>query len=230
MNDVDMKIGEISPAPRPLTLRDYVYQLLLERLGTGRYGINKRIIEKDLVDQLDVSRTPVRDALARLAAEGFLVSTKHGYRVPNITKDDIEFMTEMRAIVEPQAAQQAAENDTKTGIAEMHRAISDEETSHRNDNAIGFERAHLIFRSAWLSRVRNPLLLETAGKSLVTLQLIRHIALRHEEIRSHIIESHKGLLEAIEEKSPEKANAIQKKRVLEFHNLLIEHVIKNLNA
>ncbi len=200
MEDANIVSDRISQIPRPLTIRDHVYQLLLERLGTGRFGINKRIIEKDLVDQLNVSRTPVRDALARLSAEGFLFSTKHGYRVPNITKDDIGHMTEMRAIVEPQAAQQAAENGTKVGIAEMHSAIRDEEHSHKNDDAYEFEKAHLKFRNAWLSRVRNPLLLETVGKSLIALQLIRHIALRVEEIRSHIIDSHRGLLEAIENK------------------------------
>lgn len=230
MNDVDIKADRIPPVPRPATIRDQVYQLLLERLGTGRFGINRRIIEKDLVDELNVSRTPVRDALARLAAEGFLVSTKYGYRVPNITKDDIEFMTEMRAMVEPEAAQQAAENGTAVGIEDMHGAIRDEELCDRTDDAIGFERAHLDFRRAWLSRVRNPLLLETAGKSLVTLQLIRHIAMREKQIRSHIIESHKGLLAAIENKTPDKAYEFQKQRVIEFHDLLVQHVIEKLGS
>jgi len=229
MNDVDIKADIIPAVPRPTTIRDQVYQLLLERLGTGRFGINQRIIEKDLVDQLNVSRTPVRDALARLAAEGFLVSTKYGYRVPNIAKDDIEFMTEMRAMVEPEAAQQAAENSTTTGIDEMHSAIREEEQCHSTDDAIGFERAHLAFRRAWLSRVRNPLLLETAGKSLVTLQLIRHIAMREEQIRSHIIESHKGLLASIEANATLDAFSFQKERVIEFHDLLLEHVIEKLD-
>lgn len=230
MNDVDATADKIPAVPRPTTIRDQVYQLVLERLGTGRFGINQRIIEKDLVDQLHVSRTPVRDALARLAAEGFLVSTNYGYRVPNITSDDIEFMTEMRAMVEPQAAQQAAENDTKIGISDMHGSIYEEEVCHRSEDAIGFERAHLNFRRAWLSRVRNPLLLETAGKSLVTLQLIRHIAMREKEIRAHIIDSHKGLLSTIENRSPDEAFAFQKERVIEFHDLLMQQVIEKLNT
>lgn len=218
----------ISPVTRPTTIRDHVYFLLRDRLGTGRFALNERIIEKDLVEQLGVSRTPVRDALARLASEGFLVSTKHGYRVPTITREDIEYMTEMRAVVEPLAAQQAAENGTSVGFAEMRRAIEEEKTADQNDDANRFEKAHLDFRNAWLSRVKNPLLLETVGKSLITLQLIRHLALKKREIRAHILESHLCLLNNIETRSAQQAYDTQKTRVFEFHELLTKYVVDSL--
>ena len=75
--DAALRLPQVS---RPITVKEQVYQTLREQLLHGQPAANGRVIEKDITEALGVSRTPVREALSRLASEGLLVSTRHGYR------------------------------------------------------------------------------------------------------------------------------------------------------
>ena len=81
-----LKLPQVS---RPVTVTEQVYQTLREQLLHGQPGPNGRIVEKQITDALGVSRTPVREALSRLASEGLIVSTRHGYKVPDFSLDDV---------------------------------------------------------------------------------------------------------------------------------------------
>src|ERR1044072_8833812 len=80
---------------RPVTVKEQVYLALRERLTHGEPAANERVVEKELTEQLGVSRTPVREALSRLASEGFLVATRHGYKVPDFTVEDADNLLEV---------------------------------------------------------------------------------------------------------------------------------------
>src|SRR5262245_40631553 len=64
---------------RPATIKEHVYNTLREQLLHNKYKPNARLVEKQITEQLGVSRTPVREALSSLASDGLLVATKHGY-------------------------------------------------------------------------------------------------------------------------------------------------------
>ena len=64
-----------APVERPEPLREAVYRRLVELVSSGEVGAGEPITEAELVAALGVSRTPVREALLRLQAEGVLIST-----------------------------------------------------------------------------------------------------------------------------------------------------------
>jgi DNA-binding GntR family transcriptional regulator len=209
---------------RPVTVTELVYLTLREQLLHGQPGPNGRIVEKQITDALGVSRTPVREALSRLSSEGLIVSTRHGYKVPDFSLDDVLHLFEVRMLLEPAAARQAAENTSNEGVTEMRRAIIDEKTAHAKGAVTRFLRAHSAFRELWLKRARNPLLLESLKRTVHSLQAIRRRTMSDGPMREFMIETHEALLTAIQARKPDEAAKVQTTSIREFERLVKQRI------
>ena len=213
----------LDPLPRPPSLRENIYQLLKTELGVGRFRFGQKVAEKELTEQLQVSRTPVRDALARLAAEGLLIESRYGYRVPTISIADLANMTEVRLLLEPPAARQATVHASKGGILQMRQAIEDERRADAMDALEDFAEARSRFRAAWLMRVANPYLLQALSKSMASLQMLRHLTAGSADLRRNMIASHDLLLDCVERGDADGAAEVQRTRIGQFHDRLVAH-------
>jgi DNA-binding GntR family transcriptional regulator len=91
--------------------REQVYADLRRRLMTGEFGVQTRLSEERLATGLGVSRTPVREALIRLAADGLLVRRDSGYYPvpPDLT--DLRDLYELRITIELRGLARAIESD-----------------------------------------------------------------------------------------------------------------------
>ena len=83
-------VTETWPLLRTATLTDQVYQILRDRVLAASLKPGEFIREQEVSERLQVSRTPVREALGRLASEGFLERIPHrGFRVPEESVADL---------------------------------------------------------------------------------------------------------------------------------------------
>jgi DNA-binding GntR family transcriptional regulator len=215
---------------RPITVKEQVYQTLREQLLHGQPGPNGRIIEKEITEALGVSRTPVREALSRLASEGLLISTRHGYKVPEFSLADVLHLFEVRMLLEPAAARQAAENTSRDGIAAMDRAIADEKAAHAKGAISQFLQAHSTFRELWLKRARNPLLLESLTRTVHSLQAIRRRTMSSGHLREFMIETHEALVDAIKKRNGDKAAIAQTNSIKGFEKLVRKYIFPDQNS
>jgi DNA-binding GntR family transcriptional regulator len=182
------------------------YTAIRERIITGSYAPSARITEQEISDSVGVSRTPAREALRRLQAEGLVrVVPNQGALVTDWTEADIEEIFELRAMLEPYGAFRAAARITPKGIAELRLLATrqHEEAVNRRKGylqRIGtlnsqFHRAlHRFAESPRLnialsSLIEAPLMLQTFS-SYPTDQLVRS-ALHHLELVS-ALEAHDG--------------------------------------
>ncbi|WP_159499780.1 GntR family transcriptional regulator [Microbacterium sp. 18062] len=99
--------------------RDTVYDTLRDRLTHGRYPADASLIPQALSEEFQVSRTPVREALALLERDGLLASTRRGYEVRRRTDEEILELFEVRAVLESAAAYAAAVRATSIDIARL---------------------------------------------------------------------------------------------------------------
>src|SRR6202011_675306 len=84
---------------------DLVYSAIRDRITEGSLERGARIHQEDLAEDLGVSRTPVREALRRLAAEGLVeMRTNRGARVADVGPGDMRSAYEARLVIEPGAA------------------------------------------------------------------------------------------------------------------------------
>lgn len=99
-----------------------VYAQLKRELLTCQLAPGSSLYEGELARRLQVSKTPIRDALGMLAHEGFVtVQPRQGYRVADITLSDVQEVFQMRLLLEPAAAELAAHRAT----AEQLRRLQD---------------------------------------------------------------------------------------------------------
>lgn len=99
-----MRVGDL-PAKRTA---DNVYQTLRRQIELGELGPGSKLIEQQLAESLGVSRTPIREALRRLAAQGLLeYQTNRGSVVVQWRDQDVLEVLEIRAMLEALAARKA---------------------------------------------------------------------------------------------------------------------------
>jgi DNA-binding GntR family transcriptional regulator len=104
---------------------DQVYSAIRDRITDGSLERGARIHQEDLADELGVSRTPVREALRRLAAEGLVeMRTNRGARVADVGQDDMHAAYEARLVIEPGAARLAAQSVPAEPVARMRAALA----------------------------------------------------------------------------------------------------------
>jgi DNA-binding GntR family transcriptional regulator len=104
------------------TLREQVADLLRTAIIDQRLVPGKRILELDLANRLNVSRTPVREAVHQLEAEGFLrIIPRRGVMVTDIDEGDISEFYEIRELLETHAARRAAAVITPAQVEELRR-------------------------------------------------------------------------------------------------------------
>lgn len=140
------------------SLADVAYRRLSEALLTGQIPPGQRLVMDQLADQLDISRTPVRDALLRLERENLIEPTgKRGYVVRKMTVDDAFHLYETRVAIEGFAARRVAEIG-KPAIAHVRRAIVASKGTD-TDARRAFD-ANMSIHRAVVEATGNPSLLE----------------------------------------------------------------------
>jgi len=115
------------------------YRTVRERILRGDYPAALRITEQEIADATGVSRTPVREALRRLQAEGFVtVIANQGAIVTEWSANDTDDVFELRALLEPYGAARAALRITPEGVEELRRLAQSqyEECERRADGFI----------------------------------------------------------------------------------------------
>lgn len=91
------------------TMTERAYRAIRRRILDGVYDSHQFLREQSLAQALEISRTPVREALRRLVSEGWIEQIPHcGARVVEWTREDAEEVFELRSILESHAARRAA--------------------------------------------------------------------------------------------------------------------------
>ena len=104
----------------------------------GSIRPNERLIAADLAERLSISRTPVREALQLLEAEGLVVAVKRGYMVREHTSEEIREIYEVRAALEGMATRLVATRASNEALAAI------EDLGAHDDELATVERARLV--------------------------------------------------------------------------------------
>ena len=133
--------------------------MLRERIAGGEIERGSRLHQEDLAAEFGVSRTPVREALRRLAAEGLVdLFANRGARVATATDEQLRSSYETRLVVEPGAARLAAERRLPAPLKAMQAAMRSEERAGRS--AAKHFKANRDFHLALVEGTGNPQLVQ----------------------------------------------------------------------
>jgi DNA-binding GntR family transcriptional regulator len=179
------KVSPLEPVER---LSGRVYRALRSSIRRGSILPGQPLQEVQLSAQLGVSRTPVREALARLANEGLVASDGRSFVVPSLTLADIDDIYELRLLIEPAALRQVAGRASDPAVrAPIVRALEDSIAAHRRGDAAAFIDANARFRTAWLSRVLNSRLVYAVQLYADHVHQLRAVTLANSNVRTVVL-------------------------------------------
>ncbi len=109
-----------------VSFKDRAYQHIRSKLLRGGFVAGERLSEEALAEEIGISRTPVREALNRLASEGLAKQLPHyGVFVRKFEHDELAELYDLREILESYAAGHAAERRTKSQMAKLEAICND---------------------------------------------------------------------------------------------------------
>jgi DNA-binding GntR family transcriptional regulator len=147
---------KIAGHPRP-TATDRIEEALMEDIATGRLKPGQRLDELALTQRFGVSRTPIREALNRLAAQGILVpSGLRGLRVIEYSREELAQIFEAMHEIEVTCARMAALRLSLLSRSEIEGAQADCLTAAENGDIHGYMRANERFHSQIYQATGNP--------------------------------------------------------------------------
>jgi DNA-binding GntR family transcriptional regulator len=209
---------------RPVALAEQVYHALRDRLRNGAIGPGQPLQEVQLAESLGVSRTPVREAMARLASEGLLASDhRRSFTVPALSRQDVDDIYEVRYLVEPAALKRIAPQTVNARVrAGIDAALAAAVAAHRSGDADGFRQAHIDYRIAWLALVPNARLVRVVEQYADHMQHIRTLTLGDAAVRTIVLKGLKRVAAALAAGDGDAAAAAMLDHLRQAHRVFVE--------
>src|SRR5487761_1645254 len=198
-----------------MQLADQAYIAIRNAIVSLELAPGAVIDERALIERLGIGRTPVREALPRLAHEQLVeVFPRRGMFVTNVDVRDLARISEVREALEPEAARLAAERaneDERDALAELGSSIV------RGADLMDIdERIHRAIYAA----AHNDLLEKTLGEYYVLAHRIWMIALDRNEALEEAVEAHRNLALAIINGSGDRAADLMRAHVQDFEQAM----------
>jgi DNA-binding GntR family transcriptional regulator len=214
----------LEPVARNFSLKDHVYGELRQAILDARIydeATDLRLDERTLAEQLGISRTPVREALARLAQEGLVeIQPRKGVFILRKTRDEILEMITVWAALESMAARLATERASEAEIVSLRRLASGFETTDARAHIDDYSEANITFHQRILELGKCPMLKDIADGLFVHVRAVRSRAMHESDRVTRSVADHLHIIEAIEARDGDLAST----RVREHTMGLYEHV------
>ncbi len=199
----------LTPLDRPAGLGEEVYRTLREHLGGHVIRPGQRLQEASLAVSLGVSRTPVREALARLESEGLIAAEGRSFVVPVLSDADVDEIYELRGLLEPAALAQVARRAAPAAALErIAAALRDAEAADRARDAGAFIEANARFHAAWHALVENRRLLRAIALSAGHVRYLRVLTLNNAAARKAALGGMRKILAALRKGDPAGATRV----------------------
>jgi DNA-binding GntR family transcriptional regulator len=197
----------IRPVARPVPLRQSVYEALVELVVGGGLRPGQHLVESDLARQLGVSRQPVREALHRLEAEGWVdLRPSQGAFVHVPTDREVNQLLDVRELLEAETARLAARSVTPEATARLRAIWQDGVAAAETGDFDRVVVTNSAFHAEIAARAGNDVLAELAG--IVSRRMRWYYRLVAPARGHESWAEHQQLIEAIEAGDEERAAAV----------------------
>ena len=195
---------------------------LREMIQEGELAPGSRIMEKELCESFEISKTPLREALKVLVAEGLITHRQHlGYHISQIDIDEIGSIFDVLHGLEELAGRQLCtriEEEALAAIERKHQAMA---VHHANGKRIAYFRLNQEIHQMIVDAARNPVLSSIYASLMAKIHRARGVAnaeslrwqeslLEHEQIMIALRASAAGLPQVLREHSEHTAAEVMK--------------------
>jgi len=159
-----MKQTVIKPVQRPAPLRQSVYDALIDLIVGGELPPGQHLVETDIARQLGVSRQPIREALHRMEAEGWVdLRPSQGAFVHIPTDQEVDELLDVRELLEAETARLAARKADSDGVARLRELCHEGEAAAKADDLSHAVGANNAFHAEVAAVAGNSVLADLAS-------------------------------------------------------------------
>jgi DNA-binding GntR family transcriptional regulator len=205
------------PLQRSQSLHEQTYLAIRTAILSGELAAGERLIETQLADQLQVSRTPIREAIRQLQRENLVTADGHGsVRVASLSIADAIQLYDCRIALEQLSVSEACRNATLSQLDQLEQLVqqSEQAVNQQSGDLTHSQLLHMDYQfhrllaessgNAWLVQILDQVFDKMAILRLRTLQ--------HNPGVLEIGGEHRRIYEAIRDRNPIAAN-----QAIQFH-------------
>lgn len=208
---------------------DHVYEAIRQAIVEGGYRPGLRLVEQRLAEEFDVSRTPIREAIRRLEAEGLVVVERNrGAHVRHLSETEIADLYDVRSRLEAYAAELAAQRCDAEDVARLDEAaaafdaaVADVHgTDHDLELVRALDSANAAFHGALLRASRHTRIHQLVARTVdvpLVFQALHHfdaVQLTRSSMFHHLIR------DAVAAHEPVRAGRLMAEHVLQGRDAL----------
>lgn len=220
---------EVSPVNVDFVLKDKIYDALkhaIVSMNVYAHPEEPRLDKRQLAKDLGVSRTPIREAIARLEQEGFVRTVpRKGVFVVRKTKKEVLEMIIVWAALESMAARLITLQATDQEISTLRRLFATFENNQLQAKIDEYSEANIRFHQAILKMSHCDLLNELAQNLFLHMRWIRTRTISESDRATRSIIDHVNIIEALEARDTDLAERLVRQHTLD----LAEHVRSNVS-
>ena len=206
------------------TLRERIADSLRESILAGDLKPGDRLQEVEIAESYETSRTPVREALRLLEAEGFLqIRPRRGAIVTPITEADVREFYELKSILEGYAARKAAIRITDEDIDKMEKLNNELRRCYQDADVSAMIPVHNEFHETFVQACGNERLSNLVRMLVAQFQRFR-IALSHTDAVEDSLSLHEQIIDAFRARDGERAAELVSMNSIRGSAALLERV------
>lgn len=208
MQTLVLSTDPVGGRTKKMSLTETAYGALRERVLSGALRPGAEFSELELADQLSMSKTPVREALGRLVAEGLIEAfPRRGYRVTPVTVKDINDLFAIRAMTEGTAASMAALNLTPAGLDRLELLADARYDPSQGESVQSFVKANRDFHIAIAEGANNPRLLALVAAHLDECTRLFYLGAVSRDVNPETSSDHRKIVDVLRLRDPDLARA-----------------------
>ncbi len=194
------------------------YQRLIAQIRSGSLRPGDRLTETDLAMRLGISRTPVREAIRALEADGLVVHIPRvGASIRRLGYSEVTELYEMRMVLEGTAARLSARTASEVELAELD-TISQEMAEAQADDLRLYELNRQFHRTL-LNAARNRFLIDAVAGLEKTLLILGPSTMEDSARAAEAQTEHEALLTALHNRDAEAAEALMRHHIRAAHRI-----------
>ena len=203
------------------SLSSLAHEKLRNEVISGRLRPNERLVELELSERLGMSRTPVRDALAQLAADGLVDRSKRSWTVHEYTRDELREIYEGRSALEGYAAFLSAQRATSAELNLIEETLERESSMLDPLGTDTNVNLNIEFHSVVIRSCGNARLIKMVERNAEFYFNFRIASLYTIDEYKSSLDGHYRLLNALRTHDGETAERAMREHLVESLNVLL---------
>ena len=207
-------------------LRDQTYDIIKNMIILREIEPGKKINEEHIAKEIQVSRTPIREALCRLENEGIVkIIPRRGAFVSDLTETNVQEILLIREVLEGLVVRLAVENMDEKTLDKLRKVLEKVSTLPEEDrDLINYTQSEVDFHALLLSASNNQMLKNMMEIVNAHLQIIRLRTVVIPERAQKTVKEHQQILRAIENGDAASAEELMRKHVRSVREVAIRNI------